>query len=122
MMFLQLFKSQHITLEHPSINHPKLFQLIVKLKLNDGLEALDLIWDGNSTVSSTIHGMYYQGTTGLCGSWDDNAENDQISSAGENNDVNEFGWSWKIDGNYNSTANYSRSRKKLQLRTVHAQH
>ena len=46
--------------------------------------------------------MYYQGTTGLCGSWDDNAENDQISSVGENefDDLNEFGWSWKIDGKY----------------------
>ena len=46
--------------------------------------------------------MYYQGTTGLCGSWDDNAENDQISSVGEDefDDLNEFGWSWKIDGKY----------------------
>merc|ERR1712176_128491 len=74
--------------------------IVLKLNLNGGLEALDLIWDGNSTVSSTIHGMYFKGTSGLCGTWDDNAENDQISSVGENefDDLNEFGWSWKLDG------------------------
>ena len=75
-------------------------QIVLKLNLNGGLEALDLIWDGNSTVSSTVHGMYYEGTSGLCGTWDDNKDNDQISSVGENefDDVAEFGWSWKIEG------------------------
>ena len=56
-------------------------------------ESLSLIWDGNSTVSSSIHGTYFEGTEGLCGSWDDDADNDQ-----DDKDVAEFGWSFKYNG------------------------
>lgn len=62
----------------------------MKIDLGNDLEALSLIWDGNSTVSATIHGKYFEQTRGLCGSWDDNTDNDQSGK-----DLNEFGWSWK---------------------------
>ena len=62
------------------------------------LEALSLVWDGNSTVSSTIHGRYFEGTSGLCGTWDDNTENDQLTRDGEDGDLGDFGWSWKYGG------------------------
>ncbi|XP_063676239.1 uncharacterized protein LOC134812668 isoform X1 [Bolinopsis microptera] len=69
--------------------------VIVKLLLVNELEALSLVWDGNSTVSSTVHGRYFEGTSGLCGTWDDNTENDQITRDGEDGDLGDFGWSWK---------------------------
>ena len=62
------------------------------------LEALSLVWDGNSTVSSTIHGRYFEGTSGLCGTWDDDMENDQTTKDGDAGDLNDFGWSWKYNG------------------------
>ena len=43
------------------------------------LEALDLTWDGNSTVSTTLHGKYFTRTSGLCGNWDENSDNDQVT-------------------------------------------
>ena len=62
------------------------------------LEALSLVWDGNSTVSSTIHGRYFGSTSGLCGTWDDDTENDQTTKDGDKGDLNDFGWSWKYKG------------------------
>lgn len=56
------------------------------------LEALDLTWDGNSTVSSTIHGKYFQDTSGLCGSWDENPDNDM-----EGQELTDWGWGTKYD-------------------------
>ena len=58
----------------------------------NGLEALDLTWDGNSTVSSTIHGKYFEGTSGLCGSWDEDDGNEQGGA-----ELNDFGWGNKYD-------------------------
>ena len=46
------------------LRHSKFSQVVVQVMKANGLEALDLTWDGNSTVSSTIHGKYFQGTTG----------------------------------------------------------
>ena len=46
------------------LRHSKSSQVVVQVMKANGLEALDLTWDGNSTVSSTIHGKYFQGTTG----------------------------------------------------------
>lgn len=58
--------------------------------------ALDLTWDGNSTVYATVHGQYYEATGGLCGLFDGNKANDMTTSDGKvTDDLSEFGWSWK---------------------------
>lgn len=45
----------------------------------------------------TVHGQYYGQTAGLCGSWDGQGANDQLVEEGVvEEDVNEFGWSWKF--------------------------
>jgi hypothetical protein len=64
--------------------------------LGNDLEALTLTWDGNSTVSSTVHGKYFGATSGLCGTWDDDNNNDQTGLDGQvDDDLDQFGWSWK---------------------------
>ena len=72
----------------------------MKVFLTNQLEALSLVWDGNSTVSSTVHGRYLEGTAGLCGTWDDDLDNDQTTKEGEAGDLNDFGWSWKYKGGF----------------------
>ena len=72
--------------------------LVVTVKLPNDLEALSIVWDGNSTVSTTIHGKYFEGTSGLCGTWDENGDNDLTGSGGDVEDVTNFGWSWKAAG------------------------
>ncbi|KAL5263402.1 hypothetical protein ACHWQZ_G008688 [Mnemiopsis leidyi] len=70
--------------------------VILSVGLGNDLEALTLTWDGNSTVSSTVHGKYFQGTSGLCGTWDENGDNDQTGQDGQvDDDIDDFGWSWK---------------------------
>ncbi|XP_063676879.1 SCO-spondin-like [Bolinopsis microptera] len=66
--------------------------VVVKVMKANGLEALDLTWDGNSTVSSSIHGKYFEGTSGLCGSWDEDDGNEQGGA-----DLNDFGWGNKYN-------------------------
>ena len=65
--------------------------------MSSTLEALSLVWDGNSTVEATVHGRYFERTQGLCGTWDDNTDNDQTTSGGDAGDLNDFGWSWKYN-------------------------
>ena len=72
------------------------YQVILSVGLGNDLEALTVMWDGNSTVSSTVHGKYFQGTSGLCGTWDENGDNDQTGQDGQvDEDLVDFGWSWK---------------------------
>ncbi|XP_063689126.1 IgGFc-binding protein-like [Bolinopsis microptera] len=70
--------------------------VVLSVGLGNGLEAVTVTWDGNSTVSSTIHGKYFQATSGLCGTWDDDSDNDQTRKDGQVEDsLDQFGWSWK---------------------------
>ena len=64
------------------------------------MTALQLTWDGNSTVTTTIHGKYFKsGTKGLCGKWDGKPGNDLTMQNGQvSKDVGKFGWSWKYGG------------------------
>ena len=75
---------------------PLIIQVVLSVGLGNGLEAVTVTWDGNSTVSSTIHGKYFQATSGLCGTWDDDNDNDQTRKDGQVEDsLDQFGWSWK---------------------------
>ena len=73
-----------------------LYKVVLSIGLGNDLEALTLTWDGNSTVSASVHGKYFQGTSGLCGTWDDDNDNDQTGKDGQvDKDLDQFGWSWK---------------------------
>ena len=40
------------------------YQVIASIHLTSTMEVLYLEWDGNSTASATVHGTYFEGTTG----------------------------------------------------------
>ena len=73
-------------------------KIIVNIHQKNDAEALYLEWDGNSTVSTTIHGQYFEGTSGLCGNWDGDDSNDLDPNPNGGthgkDELSQFGWSW----------------------------
>lgn len=71
--------------------------VVIKVGLENDVLGLEVKWDGNSTVDATVHGQFFEKTAGLCGTWDLDNQNDQVSKEGNKEDVETFGWSWRYE-------------------------
>jgi len=62
----------------------------------EGSDLMTVKFDGNHRIEIELEGVYKETTQGLCGTWNDNKQDEYQTREGAiTNDLNEFGNSWK---------------------------